>query len=521
MLKYKRILFVIIGVILFYSVECQYNDVKDGYKKFYYKTGKISSEGFMKNGKPDGYWKTYYPTGVLKSEGNRKNYLLDRIWVFYSIYGDTIEKINYLLGRKNGYSYKYYSDRSNEGEFIGNVLSKELYVNDKKEGISYYYKKDGYLEKIINYRENKPDGFGYEFSDGIIVTIIRYNKGNIVERERINRFNEEGLKEGTWKEFYKNFVVKKEEDFKNGLREGTYKEYLENGDLIIRIKYKNDRIVEDDEVQDSVEIRNETDNNGNIVFSGTYKNNIPIGIHRFFDEKGDVKKSYLYNDSGIKISEGIINLNGSKEGSWINYYRNGKIKSEGKYFNNKENGNWKYYFENEKIEQTGDYKNGFLTGVWRWYFEDGKIRKEESYLNGKEEGESVEYDEEGNIVSKGEFIDGEKEGFWRTTVNDHIEEGNYVSGLRDGKWKYYYIDGTIKFEGSYVQGNPDGKHKYYYENGILKEEQYYVQGFKEKHWKKYDKEGNLIITISYMENKEIRINGEKLDLTERNVKIIR
>ena len=36
----------------------------NGYNKFYYKNGQISSEGYMVNGKPNGYWKNYYPDGI-------------------------------------------------------------------------------------------------------------------------------------------------------------------------------------------------------------------------------------------------------------------------------------------------------------------------------------------------------------------------------------------------------------------------------------------------------------------------
>lgn len=58
--------------------------VKNGFNKFYYASGNISSEGTMQDGKPNGYWKTYYENGNLKSEGNRKNFALDSTWKFYS-----------------------------------------------------------------------------------------------------------------------------------------------------------------------------------------------------------------------------------------------------------------------------------------------------------------------------------------------------------------------------------------------------------------------------------------------------
>ena len=53
---------------------------KDGFQKFYYQNGVLSSEGTMRSGKPDGYWKSYYENGKLKSEGNRKNFELDSLW---------------------------------------------------------------------------------------------------------------------------------------------------------------------------------------------------------------------------------------------------------------------------------------------------------------------------------------------------------------------------------------------------------------------------------------------------------
>ena len=58
------------------SAPCTYAQqqeiIPDGYNKFYFPNGRISSEGTMRGGKPDGYWKSYYDNGQLKSEGNRR-----------------------------------------------------------------------------------------------------------------------------------------------------------------------------------------------------------------------------------------------------------------------------------------------------------------------------------------------------------------------------------------------------------------------------------------------------------------
>ncbi len=501
----------------------QNDSLKDGYNIIYYKNKKISSEGLIRNGKPDDYWKTYYPTGVIKSEGNRKNFLLDSTWIFYNSYGDTLEKINYLYGKRNGYSYTLNTDRNDKPEYIGNIISKELYVNDKKEGKAYYYFNKGNILKIANYKDNRLDDNTYEFDDkGNIITIYRYNKGILIERDKINRFNENNEKQGQWMEFYKNLNVKSETNYDNGKKNGIFKEYDNDGKITLLLKYDDDKISTNKNIEkDSVDVINKYDNSGRLIFSGTYRDTIPVGIHRFFDKNGNVVNSFIFNEDGKKVAEGIITKEGKKEGKWKYFNDKGNLKSEGNYVNNKRNGRWKYYFNNGKVEQTGDFKNDMNDGVWTWFLDNGEIRKEEYYLNGKEDGESVEYDETGKIIEKGEYIEGEKEGEWYHYINDHKEIGSYVTGLRDGKWKYFYDNDQLEFEGNYVQGNPDGKHRYFYDNGVLKEEQFYSQGIKENHWKKFDKEGNLIITISYDNNKEVRINGEKVNISENENKLIK
>ena len=127
----------------------QKDQLQNGYVKFFYPNGRISSEGTMVNGKPDKYWKTYYVNGVIKSEGNRKNLLLDSVWLFYNELGDTTEKINYVLSKKSGYYYKYVTVEEKNSTRRNVLFSKELYVNDKKEGSGSYYYSNGSLCRVV------------------------------------------------------------------------------------------------------------------------------------------------------------------------------------------------------------------------------------------------------------------------------------------------------------------------------------------------------------------------------------
>jgi len=132
----------------------------------------------------------------------------------------------------------------------------------------------------------------------------------------------------------------------------------------------------------------------------------------------------------------------------------------------------------------------------------------------------AEYDTLGETIVSGKYFDGQKEEEWYYKVNDYSEKGRYVADLKDGKWQAFYSDGKLKYEGTYIQGNPDGEHHFYYPNGMLKESNYYVMGISEKNWRKYDENGVLLLTITYRDNKEYRINGEKIEFAEEDIRLI-
>lgn len=522
---FKIILILIAYLYLLHPIYGQQEEIKDGYVKFYYPNGQVSSEGTMKNGKPDGYWKTYYVTGIIKSEGKRTNFMLDSIWAFYNQKGDTTQKISYMYGKKNGYYITYGYENMKEGVDTGVVISRELYINDRKEGKSFYYYPDGNIKSEVAYVNGKKQGLTKEYNEeGVVITLIYYHNGYITDREEINRRDKNGNKQGTWKEFYPDGKVKKEEVYKDNVLNGLYKMFNEKGNLTLVLNYNNGKLDEEmtqKEMEEmDVEIRNEYDDQNRLIASGAFKNNIPVGIHRTYNQEGNVTTAKIYDDSGRVISEGIIDEEGNREGVWKEYYPNGKIRAIGNYLNNQRSSKWTFYYQNGKIEQTGEYLRGRINGIWTWFYEDGTVSREESYFNGKEDGIMVEYSQEGKIITKGDYVEGEKEGKWYYRVGDHIEVGTYITGLRDGVWRYFYNDSTLKFEGDYLQGNSDGKHKLYYENGVIKEERYYIMGIREKNWKKYDEEGNLTMTITYNDDVETRINGIKVELPQRDIRLI-
>jgi len=492
---------------------------QDGYRIFRYPNGTISSEGKFRNGKPDGFWKSYFVTGVKKSEGRYTNFQLDSVWVFYDQAGDTIEKINYLFGKRNGYSFKYRKDPF-EGIYI---YSKELFAGDRREGTAYFYFPDGKIQQTISYANGKKEGLSKEYDkNGNIITLLEYNNDFLISRERINRIDNKGLKQGVWKEFYPGGSVKSEKSYKDDMLHGYYKEYDNRGILVMTMLYENGSVVKSKvEDQPDIEIENRYDQNNKLVYSGPFRNKVPVGVHREYNAEGKVINSYVYNDNGLLLSQGIVDEAGRYNGKWKDLYPDGKTQAEGQYTDSRRTGLWKFYSPAGKLEQTGAYNNGRPDGLWTWYYDDGSVLREEEYFQGQRDGIFTEYSRAGEIIAKGQYTDGEKNGEWKYKSGDNTEEGKYIVGLRDGLWKSYYPDGKIRFKGNYIQGNPDGQLTFYYENGRPKEEQFYRMGIRQKTWKKYDEEGIIILSITYKDDVETSINGVKINLPENNVKLVK
>ena len=487
----KRVNVLLCFVLLFYTVKGQENStLQDGFQIFRYPNGAISSQGLIKNGKPEGFWKSYYVTGVIKSEGRRTNYMLDSIWIFYDQAGDTTEKINYLYGKKNGWYYKYRKDPA-AGLFI---WSKELFAADRKEGNGYIYFPDGKVQQNIRYSDGKKQGLSKEYDrEGNIITLMEYNNDFLISREKINRTDSKGLKQGDWKDFYPNGEIKSEMTYIDNMLNGYYKEYDNRGKLVLTMLYDNGTIVKNKvEDQPDIEIVTKHDQDGRLIYSGPFRNKIPVGIHRDFGKDGKVTNAYVYNDNGLLLSEGIVDEAGNRNGKWKDLFADGKVEAEGQFIDNRRTGIWKFYSDSGKVEQTGAYNNGRPDGLWKWYYGNNALLREEEYFQGKRDGAFTEYSKDGEIISQGQFADGEKNEAWKYQTGDNTEEGKYILGLRDGIWKSYYPGGKLKSRGNWIQGNPDGEQIYYYEDGKIKEQQFYKIGIREKTWKKFDEEWNYL-----------------------------
>jgi antitoxin component YwqK of YwqJK toxin-antitoxin module len=480
------------------------------YKVYYYEGGAKSSEGNLVNGQPNGFWKSYWRNGNLKTAGNRKNFTLDSIWVFYNEDGVKTSEITYQQGDKEGLT-KSFSE--------GILIKTEPFEKNKINGLVSYYYPNGSLKKEIPYEKGKAIGTGfiYALSDKRITAILTYKNGQLVRQQEINQIDQQNQKQGLWIDFYPNRNAKVEGPYLNDLKNGYWKYYQANGNLIRVEKWIMGVLQEGAKEAAKVEIRRTLNpNTGKLASKGAYRDGEPVGVHRQYNNEGEVISSKIYEE-GVVLYEGVIDDRGRKQGPWKHFYPNGTLKAKGSYKDDLKIAEWKYFYpEAEKVEQIGSYFRGEPDGEWLWYFEDGSNWRVENFYQGKEEGKSIEYNDTGAVIAEGNYVDGFKEGFWFLQINDHREEGTYFEGQRTGKWQSFYLNSDqLRFEGQYENGIKNGEFVFYYDNGQVKRRGYYLNNTRNALWEFFTENGERIITIEYQEGEEIRYNGEKISYGRR------
>ncbi len=493
--------FFLICILCLCSIGLSQRDDGLQYIKFYYQDSVVSSEGWMKDGKPEGYWKSYYPDGTIRIEGNRKDFLLDSTWKFYDNQGNIQSEITYLGGVRYGISRKYLE----EG------IEEYNYVDDTIKGIAYLFSYSGHILRTIPYEDGKENGLAKLYDTlGTIIGTIEYRDGYVVKREYVNRTDQNGMKQGQWKVFWENGNLMYEGSYQNDKKSGFFKYYDEQGNFLRIEKWENDILIEDAQETKQLERRVDYHANGKIKTVAYFYKGVPDGIRREYSSEGEVVKGYMFRN-GILVGEGIIDDDGKKQGDWKEFYETGELRAAGKYTDSKPVGKWRYYFETGKTEITGTYtRKGQKDGEWIWYYSNGNILSVENYVIGILDGESFTLTIEGDTLEHGVYTEGLEEGRWIYVNDSVLVEGSYFSGKREGIWKTYYPNGKLKRWESYHDDELDGKSLYYWENSVKKAEYTYINGLLNGNAYQYDIEGNILFTTTYRMGVEIRYEGVKV-----------
>ena len=76
---------------------------------------------------------------------------------------------------------------------------------------------------------------------------------------------------------------------------------------------------------------------------------------------------------------------GKKQGSWLEFWITGQLKSKGEYIDGKKTGPWLLFYTNGQLMSKGNYLEDMEDGDWLYYFRNGNINQKSSgsYKDGK------------------------------------------------------------------------------------------------------------------------------------------
>ena len=127
--------------------------------------------------------------------------------------------------------------------------------------------------------------------------------------------------------------------------------------------------------------------NGKVRMRGSFKDGFPVGDFYFYDEYGDLKAKKVFSNNGADAETSV-------------YSSQGRVIAKGLYHNKIRTGEWHYFDENsEKLILVETYENGVLEGYSCSYYDSGVPQFEGEYKNGVKFGEWKTYDPEGNLIS--------------------------------------------------------------------------------------------------------------------------
>lgn len=200
----------------------------------------------------------------------------------------------------------------------------------------------------------------------------------IIAQDKLNQFDEKGLRHGVWKGYH--------EESKRPRYEGTFIHGKETGTF----KYFDDTKA------------------GTIIATRDFSKGDGSCYTIFFDQKNN------------KVSEGLVK-NKLFEGEWKYYHKESKdIMTVENYKNGKLNGIRKVFYKENELAEEVNYVDGKKNGLGKTFGENGKQIDEHNYVNDDLEGKAVYFDVAGKKLYEGTYKNNAKIGIWKFYENDKV-----------------------------------------------------------------------------------------------------
>ena len=185
-----------------------------------------------------------------------------------------------------------------------------------------------------------------------------------------------------------------------------------------------------------------TDTAGRKVYSGQFRDNIPIDTFRYFYPDGKLKTISVFSEKGKKVTS-------------ESFFPNGKPMAKGIYRDEKKDSLWQFFSEYDGTLVSEEiYRNGIKDGTSKVYFPEGGVSEITTWSGGTREGLWETYYTDGKVKMKGAYHGGDKSGPFVFYYNSGkvMITGSYAAGHQDGVWIYYSADSEVARTEKYDKG---------------------------------------------------------------------
>lgn len=237
-MKHRIIFFIALAINLSLAAQnaLDENGLKTGPWKVFHENDKIKYEATFDKGKPVGLMKRYgtdgsitaslyfyknndrclvkmySSAGTVEAEGIYDAKVKDSVWNYYGVDEGLRMTEEYKMGKLDGSTRSFYpsgnlsmtvhyNDGQKNGTWArffdgGDTMMVSTYINDQLYGGFRTYFPDGKLQADGKYYKDLKDGdWSYFNEDGELVTMIKYDKGEVLNPEELEKNYEKFIKE--------------------------------------------------------------------------------------------------------------------------------------------------------------------------------------------------------------------------------------------------------------------------------------------------------------------------------------
>jgi antitoxin component YwqK of YwqJK toxin-antitoxin module len=213
-----------------------------------------------------------------------------------------------------------------------------------------------------------------------------------------------------------------------------------------------------------------------------------------------------------------IDKKGLKQGAWAKYYPDNKTPIyTGQFKDNMPIGEFRYFFPSGKVKAIIQHqaKNN-LSYAWL-YFENEQLMAEGRYKYMKKDSLWINYNSQGYVLSREEFQADKLNGLRVTYYLEGQGEGeekmltieNYKDSLLEGSYESFYSKGLVKEKGNYVKNKKEGEWQTFHPNGVMESRMTFKNNLAHGWAYGFDPKGKLY--GKKMHRNGVLLEGEELD----------